>query len=147
MNKLFFVFALLFTSFIYSQNALVKITDHKTGTTKVFQEKSRIRIKTVNGKKITGRFKILNDSTMLLKGKEISLSEIAKIKRNPLVMTVATNVVLLVAGGTITAIGVYSGGTAEGAILGTATLASMFLGPNILKGYSSRKYDIEFVEN
>ena len=149
MKKILFVLvALLFTSLIFSQNSTVKITNQKTGTTRVFQEKSRIRIKTIDGKKITGRFQILNDSTMLLKGKEVSLSDIAKIKRNPLVMTVATDVVFFYAGATAIAVIAFLGGPAPAAIIGGGgTIAAMLLGPNFLKGYPISKYDIEFIEN
>ena len=146
MKKFLFVLAAILSSnLIFSQNAAVKIVDQKTGNTIIIQEKSRIRIKTFDGKRITGRFQILNDSTMLLKGKEISLENIKKIKRNPLVMTIATDVVVLFVGGTVTAILAFSGTTAPAVIFGGGgSLAAMILGPNFLKGYSSDKYKIAF---
>ena len=147
MKKFLFVLAaILFSNLIFSQNAAVKIVDQKTGNTIIIQEKSRIRIKTFDGKRITGRFQILNDSTFLLNGKEISLANIKKIKRNPLLMTIATDVVLIVVGGTMTAILAFSGTTAPAVMFGGGgTIAAMILGPNLLKGYTTSKYDIEFV--
>lgn len=148
MQKLIIVLvAILFSSLIFSQNAVINISNQKTGVTLILQEKSRIRIKTVDGKKITGRFQILNDSTLLLSGKEISLANIKKIKRNPLAMTIATDVILFVVGGTITAVTAFSDGTEIAVLLGTTTLGTMLLGPNFLKGYSTNKYTIEFVTN
>lgn len=148
MQKLIIVLvAILFSSLIFSQNAVINISNQKTGVTLILQEKSRIRIKTVDGKKITGRFQILNDSTMLLRGKEISLANIKKIKRNPLAMTIATDVILFVVGGTITAVAAFSDGTEIAVLLSTTTLGTMLLGPNFLKGYSTNKYTIEFVTN
>lgn len=148
MQKLIIVLvAILFSSLIFSQNAVINISNQKTGVTLILQEKSRIRIKTVDGKKITGRFQILNDSTLLLRGKEISLANIKKIKRNPLAMTIATDVILFVVGGTITAVTAFSDGTEIAVLLGTTTLGTMLLGPNFLKGYSTNKYTIEFVTN
>ena len=146
---LFTLVALLFTSLIFSQNSTVKITNQKTGITKIFQEKSRIRIKTLDGKKITGRFQILNDSTMLLKGTVISLADITKIKRNPLMLTIATDVVLFVVGVTTAGGLSYNAGrvSAPAAIALAATAGIMVIGPNILKGYPISKYDIEFVVN
>ena len=147
MKKFLFVLAtILFSNLIFSQNAAVKIVDQKTGNTIIIQEKSRIRIKTFDGKRITGRFQILNGSTISLNGKEISLANIKKIKRNPLLMTIATDVVLIVVGGTMTAILAFSGTTAPAVIFGGGgTVAAMILGPNLLKGYTTSKYDIEFV--
>lgn len=146
MQKLIIVLvAILFSSLIFSQNAVINISNQKTGVTLILQEKSRIRIKTVDGKKITGRFQILNDSTLLLSGKEISLANIKKIKRNPLAMTIATDVILFVVGGTITAVTAFSDGTEIAVLLGTTTLGTMLLGPNFLKGYLTNKYTIEFV--
>ncbi len=142
----FLITSLFFVNLIFSQNNVVKIVEEKTGNTILIQEMSRIRVKTFDGKRITGRFKIINDSTMLLKGKEISLTNIKKIKRNPLAMTVATDVALLVVGGSISVIAIYVGGAAPGIIFSGGTLATMVLGPNILKGYSSNKYKIEFVQ-
>ena len=149
MKKIIFVLvAMLFTSLIFSQYSTVKITNQKTSTTKVFQEKSRIRIKTLDGKRITGRFQILNDSTMLVKGKVISLADITKIKRNPLMLTIARDVVFFYAGATAIAVIAFLGGPAPAAIIGGGgTIAAMLLGPNILKGYPISKYDIEFVTN
>ena len=135
----FLITSLFFVNLIFSQNNVVKIVEEKTGNTILIQEISRIRVKTFDGKRITGRFKIINDSTMLLKGKEISLTNIKKIKRNPLAMTVATDVALLVVGGSISVIAIYVGGAAPGIIFSGGTLATMVLGPNILKGYSSNK--------
>ena len=142
----FLITSLFFVNLIFSQNNVVKIVEEKTGNTILIKEISRIRVKTFDGKRITGRFKIINDSTMLLKGKEISLTNIKKIKRNPLAMTVATDVALLVVGGSISVIAIYVGGAAPGIIFSGGTLATMVLGPNILKGYSSNKYKIEFVQ-
>ncbi len=149
MKKLLFVFiAVLFTGIIFSQNGAVKIFGEKSEKSILLQENSRIRIKTVDGKRITGRFTIVNDSTMLLKGKEIAIADIKKIKRNPLVMTIATDVVLFYAGATAIAVIVYLGGTAPAAIIGGgSTVLAMVLGPNFLKGYPTSKYTIEFVEN
>ena len=135
----FLITSLFFVNLIFSQNNVVKIVEEKTGNTILIQEISRIRVKTFDGKRINGRFKIINDRTMLLKGKEISLTNIKKIKRNPLAMTVATNVALLVVGGSISVIAIYVGGAAPGIIFSGGTLATMVLGPNILKGYSSNK--------
>lgn len=147
MKKFLFVLAaILFSNLIFSQNAAVKIVDQKTGNTIIIQEKSRIRIKTFDGKRITGRFQILNGSTISLNGKEISLANIKKIKRNPLLMTIATDVVLIIVGGTMTAILAFSGTTAPAVMFGGGgTIAAMILGPNLLKGYTTSKYDIEFV--
>ena len=147
MKKILFVLvAMLFASLVFSQNSAVKITNQKTGTTRLFKEKTRIRIKTVEGKRITGRFQILNDSTMLVKGKVINLSEIAKIKRNPLLMTVATDVVLFYTAAVAVAIIAFAGGTAPAAIFGVgATFTTMILGPNVLKGYTTGKNTLEFL--
>lgn len=149
MKKHLFVFvALFFFTTVFSQNGFVKITNEESGKTVLLKEKSRIRIKTFDGKRISGRFQIINDSTMLLKKKEISLVNIKKIKRNPLAMTIATDVVLFYTGAIVIGVLAISEATAAAAIVGGGgTALAMILGPNFLKGYSADKYKVEFVDD
>lgn len=94
-------FCLLIASSIYSQEQAIKITNQDKNRELVFKENKRIRIQTVDGRKISGRFKIAGDS-IIIKNNLISMSNIETIKRNPLSVSLITSGALIY-GGLITA--------------------------------------------
>jgi len=63
----------------------------KNGKEIIIKENKRIKIKTSNGIKISGRFKIFDTETILIKNEKINLSQIEKIKRNPLIISIFIN--------------------------------------------------------
>lgn len=78
----------------------IKITNHITQKEVVINENERITIKTVNDKKISGRFNIENNS-IIIKNEKLEITDIAFLKRNPLLTSVLTTG-LLVYGGAVT---------------------------------------------
>jgi hypothetical protein len=107
----------------------------------IIKENKRIRIKTVDGQKISGRFKIIGKETILIKKKKIELANIEKIKRNPLLISIITNGLFIYVGAGITIVGVAVGGiTSQSslfllAIPGAGMIYSGIKSPNFLKGY------------
>lgn len=78
----------------------IKITNQNTQKEVVLKENKRITIKTVDDKKISGRFKIENNS-IIIKNEKLEITDIAYLKRNPLLTSVLTTG-LLVYGGAVT---------------------------------------------
>ena len=78
-----------------------------------FQSYLRVKIKTTDGKKISGKFKIIDNHSISMKNgnKIIKLTEIAKIKRNPLFLHVLNATAILGGGFVVAFIIAYTGGS------------------------------------
>jgi hypothetical protein len=107
----------------------------------IIKENNRIRIRTVDGQKISGRFKIIGKETILIKNKKIELANIEKIKRNPLLVSIVTNGLFIYIGAGITIVGVAVAGiTSQSslfllAIPGAGMIYTGIKSPNFLRGY------------
>lgn len=117
MKKLsLLIFSLLFFNVAMSQNNAIKITNLNTNKEKIIKENKRIKLKTVEGQKIKGSFKIENNDIIIIDDVRINLTDIAELKRNPLLTSLLTSGVLIY-GGVLTAgfgviIGVFVDSTA-----------------------------------
>lgn len=88
MNILPIIFSLLFAANILAQSGALAITNLETQKVRVIKENKRIRINTTNGEKLQGRFSILDENTIALDGRNITLNEIVVIRRHPLFNTI-----------------------------------------------------------
>ncbi len=73
-------FLILFVSNSFAQEKFIQLTKNETGKVKLFKENKRVKVKTLDGKKFIGRFTIINESTISVKGQEIKLENIERIK-------------------------------------------------------------------
>lgn len=134
--------------FCHAQHGAIKITDNESQKEIIIKENKRIRLKTVEGEKISGRFTIIDANTILVKGMEIHLSEIRKIKKNPLVVSILTNAAIayFVSVGTLLTY-LVTGSSEVAVILGLSGITySIIKSPNILKGYKTDAWNIEIIE-
>ncbi len=135
--------------YVYFNSATKIYFNFKKNTTKQIKikEGSRIRLKTLNGKRLSGQFKILNDSTIVIKGRQLKLSEIVKIKRNPLAMTLPMSIISGVYGTGMVLAGVVAAIVEPKLapiiitilLIGLGLLYTAVKPPNILKGYNNYK--------
>uniref|UniRef100_UPI00404B6ACC hypothetical protein n=1 Tax=Gelidibacter sp. TaxID=2018083 RepID=UPI00404B6ACC len=65
------------------------MTKNKNGKEKIFTENERVIIKPFSGKKLKGRVSFVNNSTIQIKDKFITLDSIKTIRRNPIVKSTA----------------------------------------------------------
>ncbi|RED49981.1 hypothetical protein [Seonamhaeicola aphaedonensis] len=157
------IFSLLVINSLVAQTIGLKIYNKQNDQEVLIKENKRIRIKTFDGLKLTGRFKIIDDETISIKKKEIKLSQIEKIKKHPLVMSILINGSLyylaagFIIGGVELAILAFSSGDASAILLTPVVVLIMapapFLikgaikSPNILKSYkSSEQWQYEVIE-
>jgi hypothetical protein len=73
------ILLICFTHTSYGQNGIQLHAKYQDAT-RFVQENSSIKLKTIDGRKIKGSFSVAPDSSLLIKGKEIPLSEIAHFK-------------------------------------------------------------------
>jgi len=153
MKKIAFLLLSLFylNCLIAQQKKGIDIFNEQTGKEIIIKENKRVKIKTSDGVKISGRLKIIDNETILVKNEKIKLSQIEKIKRNPLIISILTNGILYYNGAALAgaSILIYAiTGNAASFLLTIPATAFIYGGiksPNILKGYkatSSWKYRI-----
>ncbi|MCA0132136.1 hypothetical protein [Winogradskyella alexanderae] len=88
---------LLISCFVFSQEQVIKITKISTGKEIIIKENKRIKIKTQDGRKLTGRFSIEGNS-IRIDNELLELDAIAELKRNPLLTSILSSTFLIYAG-------------------------------------------------
>lgn len=143
--------SLFFSNLIFAQEGVLKIVNQTSEKEILIKEHKRIRIKTIEGQKISGRFRIIGKETILIRKKKIKLADIEKIKRNPLLVSIVTNGLFIYVGAGIAIVGVAIGGITNQSSLFLLTIPGVGMiyngikSPNLLKGYkkdSNWKYEL-----
>ena len=110
MKKIFLIIiGLFFFNLLVAQNQAIKITNINTNKEKIIKENKRIKLKTFDGQKVKGRFKIENNSTIIVDNVRIDLSDIDALKRNPLLTSIFTSGFLIYGGAIAAGFGVLIG--------------------------------------
>ena len=124
-----------------AQKRAIKISKNSTGKEKIIKENKRIRITTVNGEKYKGRFTIKDDQSIEIDGEIIQLDDIAKIKRNSLLLNILTSGSMIYVGSGLLGIGLLVGLLTDSSaaylltVPGSALNEGGILSPNLSKGY------------
>lgn len=122
----------------------IKIFNEDTQKEVIIKENKRIRIKTIDGVKISGRYKAVDNDTIEIKGRKINLNQIVKLKRNPLLVSILTNGIMFYFGAGLAgaSIAIYAfSRSASSFLLVIPSVALIYGGiksPNILKGYKTQ---------
>jgi len=151
----FFIFFLFFSHMAISQNSFIKITNLSTNKEKVIKENRRIKLKTSDGRKIKGRFKIENNSNIFIDNVRIDLNDIKELKRNPILLSILGSGFLIYGGAITTGVGFIIGITGNPAgfwlvIPGAAMIYAGIKSPNINKNYkrdSGWKFEVITISN
>ena len=128
-----------------AQKKAIKISKNSTGKEKLIKENKRIRITTVDGEKYKGRFSIKDDQSIEIDGEIIQLDDIAKIKRNSLLLNILTSGSMIYVGSALVGIGALIGLLTDSStaylltIPGAALITGGILSPNLSKGYKKDK--------
>ncbi|TBN06619.1 hypothetical protein EYD45_01675 [Hyunsoonleella flava] len=117
MKKIYFlVIGLFFLNVAIAQKQAIKITNLKTAKEKIIQENKRIKVKTLHGSEIKGRFMIEDDTIISIDGVRVDLIDIEELKRNPLLTSILTSGFLIYGGilvaGSATIAGIFVDSTA-----------------------------------
>ncbi len=109
MKKTVFLFSFLFfINLISAQVKAIKITNENNQKERIIKDNKRVKVFTVDGRKLKGRFKI-EDHSILIQGESINLSDIIAMKRNPLLISVVTGSFLVYLGALTAGIGILIG--------------------------------------
>lgn len=135
------LFTLLVSASVFWQQQAIKITNQTSKKERSIIKNKRIKIKTLDGEKLSGRFKIENNS-IIIDNKQITLTDIAVIKRIPLLISIVTNGLLIYGGAIAIGFGTIIGLFADSsgfllAILGAVMIVTGILSPNFCKKYKN----------
>ena len=96
-------FFMLFNSAVAQKNGIL-LTSKTDDDTEFFKENKRVKIKTIDGKKHTGRIKIVDENTIMIDNDLIAIDSITTIRSQSL-LTVITSGIYYVSGGSLIAAG------------------------------------------
>lgn len=105
----FLLLSISFFQLTIAQEQAIKLTNEASPKEFIIKENKRIRIETVDGLKISGRFGIEGSNIILINGQRIGLTDIQSIKRNPLLLSIFTSGFFIYAGAITTGMGVIIG--------------------------------------
>lgn len=145
MTKLYFIIMSLFVFNIsIAQTKAIKITKLDSNKERIIKENKRIKLRTLNKKLVKGRFKVMDDQTIMIEDINIKLSDIKELKRDPLITSILTTGILIYAGAATAGVSVIAGIFADSAafwfILPAAGLIYVGIrSPNFNKNYKINK--------
>ena len=99
------LFLFFFISFSYAQQSGIYLTSKKGSGHTYLVENRRIKVKLHNNQKIAGNFKIIDTATIVIKGTEIKIDSILKIRKASTFSTVLSPI-SIASGGLLTIAGV-----------------------------------------
>jgi hypothetical protein len=109
MKKILNYSLILFLVFMgttsFAQEKVLQLEHKERGVTRTIKENKRVRVKTNDGQKYKGRLVIVDANTISLDGTPISLNDIEKIKRDPLLLTAIATTGFIYLGSVVIGIG------------------------------------------
>lgn len=150
-NFAFLLLGLFLLNQLPAQENAIKISIPTSEKEVVIKEDKRIKIKTVDGQKLSGRFKITDPHSVFVDNQQIPFSDIIEIKRNPLLLSIFSSSFLIYAGAITAGMGVLIGLFAEASgflliIPGAALTFAGIKSPNVLKNYKAeRNWNFELI--
>ncbi len=139
MKTILFAIVFFMVTNVNSQEKYLSITNPESGKVSVFKENKRIRVKTINGGKLSGKLKIMDNDEVMIKNVIVPITSIARIKNNPLVQNVLVSGTLFLFGGygvLFGLVGITFGGEtllgSLGILVGAASFTAGILSPNFL---------------
>lgn len=150
MKKILFLLTLLLSIATFSQQKAFEITNIKSGKTKIYQENERIKLRTIDRKKLVGELHFKDNQTLLIGENTVNVDSILSIKAHPKVLGTFKTIVLitglvLVATSVIVATG---GGDAAFLLLGVGS--GITIGAGVLEGLnannSNRKWTFKIID-
>ncbi len=133
------IFGLLFVNLVAAQENAIKISRQSSDKEIIIKENKRIKIRTTDGQKISGRYRI-EGQTIVLKDQIFELKDIEAIKRNPVLVSIFSTGFLIYGGALVAGLGAIIGTFVNPAaylliIPGAAIIYAGIKSPNFNKNY------------
>ncbi len=149
--KIIVLLLILFISItVFSQQKAIEITNINSGKITVFDENTRVKIRTLDTKKHVGHFIISDNETLIIDNESIKIDSILSIKKQPKITGTIKTIVLItglaVLGSSI--IVASSGGEAAFLLftIGTGATISSGIIESLNSSNSNRKWTFQIIE-
>lgn len=96
--RILLLLGLLVINQTWAQEQAIKIINPASGKDVIIKDNKRIKIRTTDGQKISGRFKIVDSNTIFIDDMPVELMDILEIKRNPLLTSIFTSAFFIYGG-------------------------------------------------
>lgn len=150
MEKLLFMLSLLFTISFFGQTKKLEVTNKETGKQIFFENNQRVKLNTLDRKKLVGTLTIIDLETISVDGTNVKTSNISGIKYFPKRGRTAKNIFLGTGAGLVAGSGVAGLANSESAFTlflgGTASIATGALLNNKHKSLIYRHYMYKIIE-
>ena len=157
-NTIIFLFLVFIccskSNLIFAQNRGINLSKNESKHTIFIKENQRIKIKSIDGHSIAGKFTIINDSVISIKNKNFKMDEIITIRKASTFSSILRPVSITIGGvfiiggialATAKTSGIYGGA----AILAGVSLAiiglPIFIVPLTVNKHSNKKWKYEIV--
>ncbi len=94
---------------MYAQESGISLINTKTDNVDFIKENRRVVIKTADGKKYRGKFKIINTESIRIRKDTIAINSVEKIRIRPIIVNVLSKTLLII-GTTAIVAGAAAGG-------------------------------------
>lgn len=137
MKNIFYLLAFFVPFTIFSQQKAIEITNIKTGKVKVFEEKQRVKIRTLDGKKHIGNLVISDSLTLIVNNQSVKIDSLQSIKKQPKTLATVKTVVLTTGLVIIGASLIAASGGNNAAFLLFTTGSGVTIGAGLLEGINA----------
>lgn len=93
---------------LFAQTQAVKLTKVSNGKEVIIEENKRVKLQTVDGRKVTGRLQIKNN-TIMVDEEAFAMEDIASLKRNSLLLSILGSSFFAYVGGITIGLGTLIG--------------------------------------
>lgn len=141
-KNILLIFCLILSAISVAQEQAIKITSERAVKEIVIKENKRIKVQTSNGRKVAGRFTVVDGNSIMIKDEVIAISDILSVKRNPLLLSIFTSSFLIYVGAITVGVGALIGVFGDSRALlviipGAAMIYTGIKSPNFLKKYKA----------
>jgi len=150
MKKILFLLTLLLSLTTFSQQIALEITNIKSGETKIYQENERVKLRTIDRKKLVGELHFVDNQTLLIGESTVKLDSILSVKANPKTLGTIKTIVLVTGLAIVATSVIVASGGGGAAFLLFAVGSGVTISAGVLEGLnannSNRKWTFKIID-
>jgi len=150
MQKLIYILTVLLSISAFSQQKAFEITNIESGKTKIYEENQRVKIRTIDRKKVVGELHFIDNQTILVNSETIKIDSVLSIKSQPKVLGTLKTAVLITGLAIVGTSVIVATGGGNAAFLLFAVGSGVTIGAGVLEGLNSnnsnRKWTFKIIE-
>jgi hypothetical protein len=150
MKKLIYLLTVLLSISAFSQQKAFEITNIESGARQIYEENQRVKIRTIDRKKVVGELHFIDNQTILVNNETIKIDSVLSIKSQPKVLGTLKTVVLITGLAFVVTSVIVATGGGNAAFLLFAVGSGVTIGAGVLEGLNSnnsnKKWTFKIIE-